>query len=152
VVSGDLQSRLMFEQQPMKMASAEALCESEEPAGFSVFAVGDVSTPDCENVKSITVPALLSFLANGDVDSKVTGVTELVEQYRANYGEFYPVDERLGELSGKPIDYVPNLPVTYWGFRLMIGFGAVGAGIGVLAWWLTRRGRVPRGRWFPWLG
>jgi len=152
VVSGDMQSRLMFEQQPMKMASAEALCHSEEPAGFSVFAVGDVSTPDCENVKSITVPALLSFLANGDFDSKVRGIDELVERYRATYGEFYPVDDRLGELSGQPIDYVPNLPVTYWGFRLMIGFGAVAAGVGVLAWWLTRRDRVPRGRWFPLVG
>jgi len=148
-VSGDLQSKLMFEQQPMKMASAEALCHTEKPAGFSVFAIGDVSSPDCENVKSITVPALLSFLANGDFDSRVLGVNDLVEQYQDRYGEFYPVDERLGELSGKPIDYVPNLPVTYWGFRLMIGFGAVGAAVGVLVWWLTRRGRVPGTRWFP---
>ncbi|GAB3438697.1 cytochrome ubiquinol oxidase subunit I [Actinophytocola sediminis] len=148
-VSGDLQTKLMFEQQPMKMASAEALCHTEKPAGFSVFAIGDVSSPDCENVKSITVPALLSFLANGDVDSEVRGVNDLVEEYQQRYGEFYPVDERLGELSGKPIDYVPNLPVTYWGFRLMIGFGAAGAAVGVVVWWLTRRGRVPRTRWFP---
>ncbi len=147
-VSGDLQSKLMFEQQPMKMASAEALCHSEQPAGFSIFAIGDVSSPDCENVKSVTVPALLSFLANGDFDSEVRGISDLVVEYREKYGEFYPVDERLGELSGQPIDYVPNLPVTYWGFRLMIGFGAVGAGIGVVVWWLTRR-RVPSSRWFP---
>lgn len=149
LVSGDLQSKLMFQQQPMKMASAEALCHTEQPAGFSIFAVGDVSTPDCENVKSVTVPALLSFLANGDFDSEVRGVGDLVTEYQQRYGEFYPVDTRLGELSGKPIDYVPNLPVTYWGFRLMIGFGAVGALVGVVVWWLTRRGRVPRSRWFP---
>lgn len=147
-VSGDLQSKLMFEQQPMKMASAEALCHREQPAGFSIFAIGDVSSPDCENVKSVTVPALLSFLANGDFDSEVRGIDDLVVEYREKYGEFYPVDERLGELSGQPIDYVPNLPVTYWGFRLMIGFGAVGAGIGVVVWWLTRK-RVPSSRWFP---
>ncbi len=147
-ISGDLQSKLMFEQQPMKMASAEALCHTEQPAGFSIFAIGDVSSPDCENVKSVTVPALLSFLANGDFDSEVRGIDDLVVEYREKYGEFYPVDERLGELSGQPIDYVPNLPVTYWGFRLMIGFGAVGAGIGVVVWWLTRR-RVPSTRWFP---
>ena len=113
LVSGDQQSKLMFQQQPMKMASAEALCHTEQPAGFSIFAVGDVSSPDCENVKSITVPALLSFLANNDFDSKVTGVGDLVEQYRERYGAFYPDDPRLGELAGKPIDYVPNLPVTY---------------------------------------
>jgi cytochrome bd ubiquinol oxidase subunit I len=149
LVSGDQQSKLMFQQQPMKMASAEALCHTEKPAGFSIFAVGDVSSPDCENVKSITVPALLSFLANNDFDSKVTGVGDLVEQYRERYGEFYPDDPRLGELAGKPIDYVPNLPVTYWGFRLMIGFGAIGALVGLAVLWLTRGGRVPRGRWFP---
>ena len=149
VISGDQQSKLMFRQQPMKMASAEALCHTEQPAGFSVFAIGDVATPDCENVKSITVPALLSFLANNDFDSKVTGVNDLVAAYQQRYGEFYPVDPRLGELSGKPIDYVPNLPVTYWGFRLMIGFGVLATLVGVAVLWLTRRGRVPRGRWFP---
>ncbi|WP_086819593.1 cytochrome ubiquinol oxidase subunit I [Allokutzneria sp. NRRL B-24872] len=147
-VSGDLQSKLMFEQQPMKMAAAEALCHTEKPAGFSVFAYGDVQRPDCENVKSITVPALLSFLANSDFDSEVKGIDQLVGEYQARYGANYPVDERLGELSGQPIDYVPNLPVTYWGFRLMIGFGAIAAAGAALALWLTRRQRVPRSRWF----
>jgi len=149
LVSGDQQGRLMFDQQPMKMAAAEALCHTEQPAGFSVFAVGDVADPDCESVKSITVPALLSFLAEGDFHSKVAGVDDLVTRYEQKYGSHYPVDPRLGELSGKPIDYVPMLPVTYWGFRLMIGFGGIGALIGVAVLWLTRRGRVPRHRWFP---
>jgi cytochrome d ubiquinol oxidase subunit I len=148
-ISGDLQGKLMFEQQPMKMAAAEALCHTEEPASFSVFAIGDVSSPNCEDVKSITVPALLSFLAHNDFSSEVKGLDELVPLYQERYGANYPVDERLGELSGQPIDYVPLLPVTYWGFRLMIGFGAVATFAGVAALWLTRGGRLPRGRWFP---
>lgn len=41
VVSGDFSGKLMFQQQPMKMASAEALCNTEQAAAFSVFAVGD---------------------------------------------------------------------------------------------------------------
>ncbi|SHE67417.1 cytochrome bd-I ubiquinol oxidase subunit 1 apoprotein [Streptoalloteichus hindustanus] len=151
-LSGDLQSKLMFEQQPMKMAAAEALCHSERPASFSVFAVGDVTRPDCENVKSLTVPALLSFLAKSDFTSEIKGIQDLLPEYRAKYGTNYPDDPRLGELSGKPIDYVPALPVTYWGFRLMIGFGGVAAGMGLLALWAIRRGRVPAGRWFPALG
>jgi cytochrome bd ubiquinol oxidase subunit I len=138
-VTGDQQAKLMFEQQPMKMAAAEALCHSEKPAGFSVFAYGDVARPDCENIKSITLPALLSFLAHGDFSSEVRGIEELIPEYQAKYGTNYPVDERLGELSGQPIDYVPNLPVTYWGFRLMIGFGALGALIGVAALWLREK-------------
>ncbi|MBP2340096.1 cytochrome d ubiquinol oxidase subunit I [Saccharothrix coeruleofusca] len=147
--SGDIQGKLMFEQQPMKMAAAEALCHTEEPASFSVFAIGDVTSPNCEDVKSLTVPALLSFLAHNDFSSEVKGIQDLVPLYQEKYGTNYPVDERLGELSGKPIDYVPALPVTYWGFRLMIGFGALSAFAGVAALWLTRGGRMPRGRWFP---
>ncbi|MGH3713214.1 MAG: cytochrome ubiquinol oxidase subunit I [Micromonosporaceae bacterium] len=148
-LTGDWQAKLMFEQQPMKMAAAEALCETERPAGFSIFAWGDVRRPDCDNVKSIPIPALLSYLANGDVDSEVKGVEELVPAYQAKYGDRYPDDPRLGELAGKPIDYVPNLPVTYWGFRLMIGLGALAAFGAAAALWLTRRGRFPGGRWFP---
>ena len=85
----------------------------------------------------------MSFLAHNDFTSEVKGVNELVGIYRAKYGTNYPNDPQLGELAGKPIDYVPNLPVTYWGFRLMIGFGALGALIGLDALWLTRRGRLP---------
>jgi cytochrome d ubiquinol oxidase subunit I len=147
-VTGDFQGKLMFEQQPMKMAAAEALCHTEQPAGFSIFAYGDVARPDCENVKSITVPALLSFLAHNDFSSEVKGIGDLVTEYRAKYGENYPVDPQLGELSGKPIDYVPNLPVTYWGFRFMIGFGALAAAAAALALWLTRKGRMPATPWF----
>ena len=45
-------------------------------------------------------------------------------------------------------DYIPNLPVTYWSFRLMIGLGLLTVAIGLEGWWLSRRGRVPRKRWF----
>lgn len=148
-ISGDYQGKLMFEQQPMKMASAEALCHSEAPASFSVFAYGDVSRPDCQNVKSITVPYVLSFLAKGDFTSQVQGVQELVPQYQAKYGANLPQDPALGERSGAPVNYVPNLPVTYWGFRFMIGFGAVAAAGCAAVLWLTRGGRFPASRWWP---
>ena len=148
-ISGDQQGKLMFQQQPMKMAAAEALCHTEQPASFSVFAYGDVAQPNCESVKSLDVPYVLSFLATGDFTSKVEGVQSLVPRYQAKYGTTYPNDPALGSLAGKPVNYVPDLPVTYWGFRLMIGFGALAALAALAALWLTRRGRFPRGRWFP---
>jgi cytochrome d ubiquinol oxidase subunit I len=146
--TGDTQGQLMFQQQPMKMAAAEALCHTEQPASFSIFAVGDVGRPDCENVKSVNLPALLSVLAHHDLTSEVKGVNDLVTIYQQKYGTNYPVDPALGELSGQPIDYVPNLPVTYWGFRLMIGFGALATAAAALALWLTRKGRLPTSPWF----
>jgi len=147
--SGDTQGKLMFQQQPMKMAAAEALCHTEQPAAFSVFAYGDVSRPNCETVKSLDVPNVLSFLATGSFSSKVEGVQDLIPRYQAKYGTNYPNDPALGALAGKPVDYVPFLPITYWGFRLMIGFGALAALAALGALWLVRRGRFPKGRWFP---
>jgi cytochrome bd ubiquinol oxidase subunit I len=147
-ISGDSQGKLMFQQQPMKMASAEALCHTEQPASFSVFAYGDVSNPNCESVKSLDIPYILSFLATGDFNTKVVGVQDLIPRYQQMYGTNYPNDPALGPLAGKPVDYVPTLPVTYWGFRLMIGFGGLAALAALVGLWLTRRGRFPDGRWF----
>ena len=118
----------MYEQQPLKMSSAEALCETEAPASFSIFAFGKLGSNECDDVHSITVPYLLCYLAHGDFSTAVPGVNELQEEYAAVYGETYPDDPSFGDKAGEPVDYTPVLAVTYWSFRLMIGMGAVSAG------------------------
>lgn len=146
-LTGDWQAKLMYQQQPLKMSSAEALCETEAPASFSIFAWSKLGSNECDDVHSITVPGLLSFLAHNDFTSEVPGVNQLQEEYAAVYGATYPDDpSRFGNLAGEPIDYQPLLAVTYWSFRLMIGMGAVSAGVAAYALWATRRGRVPTSR------
>jgi cytochrome bd quinol oxidase subunit 1 apoprotein (EC 1.10.3.-) len=49
-----------------------------------------------------------------------------------------------------PNDYRPNMFVTYWSFRAMIGLLAVPVLFALAALWLTRGGRVPNRRWFSW--
>lgn len=143
--TGDLQGKLMFDQQPMKMAAAEAACETG--TGFSVLAIGNLSATNCnEVVNVIEIPGVLSFLAKGDFNTPVTGVNELIPSYQAKYGTTIPNDPIYGARAGKTINYVPVMPVTYWGFRIMIGFGALAAFAAVVALWLTRRGTVPRSK------
>ena len=129
-LSGHNQAQLMAEYSPMKLASAEALWQTEQPAGFSLFAVGDVQ--GSRNHLNIQIPYLLSFLATDTFSAPVQGITELQAQSVAQYG---------------PGDYIPNVPVLYWSFRLMMGLGLAGVGIGVAGLWLTRRGRLPVQRW-----
>ena len=132
-VSGHFQTKLMFEQQPMKMASAEALCQTETGPGLSVFAIGDVSN-EC-NVRSFVIPQALSLLATDQTDATIPGVNDINAQFQEQFG---------------PGDYRPNLVVTYWGFRLMIFFGAVAAFGAVAGLILTRGGRLlPTWRWLP---
>jgi len=142
-VTGDVQGKLMYEQQPLKMSSAEALCTTEAPAPFSIFAFGKLGSNECDDVHSWTVPYLLSYLAHGDFSTAVPGVNELQEEYSAAYGATYPDDPSFGDEAGEPIDYTPLLAVTYWNFRLMIGMGSVSAAVGAYALWATRKGRVP---------
>ncbi|NNV10249.1 cytochrome ubiquinol oxidase subunit I, partial [Geobacillus sp. MMMUD3] len=63
-ITGDIQAKLMFEQQPMKMASAEGACH--DGTEFSVLTIGDPASNKCSEVQNVLeIPGLLSFLANG---------------------------------------------------------------------------------------
>ena len=129
-VTGDYTARIMTKQQPMKMAAAEALYDTRSNAPFSLLTLGtlDGSRP----VFQIGLPSVLSFMSSGNIDGVVEGVNDLQAQYEKQYG------------SG---NYTPNIPLAYWGFRLMIGFGALAALIAIISLYLFRRGGVPRDKW-----
>ncbi|WP_440103063.1 cytochrome ubiquinol oxidase subunit I [Streptosporangium sp. H16] len=130
-LSGHWQAQIMTEQQPMKMAAAEALWEDETSAGFSLFAVGDVENG--RNHVNVQIPYGLSLLATNTTDGRVEGVNDIQARYQALYG---------------PGDYRPVVGLAYWTFRLMIGFGVLAGLLALAGLWLTRRGRSPSGRWF----
>ena len=134
-LSGHVTAQIMTEQQPMKMAAAEALWETESSAGFSVFAVGDIRNG--RNHVNLQIPLGLSILSTNSLDGEVKGIDDLQREYEQTYG------------AG---DYTPVVGVAYWSFRLMIGFGLL-AGMVAAAWlWWTRRGRTPTNRWAYVLG
>ena len=134
--TGDVQGKLMFQQQPMKMASAESLCYTEKDPKFSVLTVGTHN--NCASVAhAISVPYVLPFLAEGKfTDVTLKGVEDLQKEYEQKFG---------------PRNYRPNLFVTYWSFRAMIGLAAGSALLALAGLWVTRGGRIPSQRWFAWL-
>lgn len=119
----------------MKMAAAEALYNTEQPAGFSILTFG---TPDGKHEKfAIKIPQLLSFLATGSTNGKVEGINQL----RAKYQKTYGTDP--GAKYYSPGDYTPYIPVTYWTFRFMIGLGVLAAFLAALILYVTRREKQP---------
>jgi cytochrome d ubiquinol oxidase subunit I len=129
--SGHLQGVIMTQQQPMKMAAAEALYHTEQPASFSLITIGTLD--GSQEVWSLRVPGLLSFLATGTFDGRVEGIDELQNRYVEQFG---------------PGDYRPVIPVTYWTYRLMIGLGALAALVSAVGLWRLREGRFPDGPGF----
>jgi len=128
--TGDIQGKIMTQVQPMKMAAAEALYTTESPASFSIVTVGTLD--GSREIWTLKIPYLLSWLSTGDPTGEVQGINDLQAQYAAQYG---------------PGSYTPIIPVTYWSFRFMIGFGLATAAIALWALWTTRRGRTPTSRW-----
>ncbi|MFN8167874.1 MAG: cytochrome ubiquinol oxidase subunit I [Candidatus Nanopelagicales bacterium] len=130
--TGDVQAKIMVQQQPMKMAAAEALYETQENAPFSLFTVGDLS--GSEAYFSVDIPGMLSFLATGNwtgPESTVQGINNLQAQYEEKFG---------------PGEYAPYTPLIFWAFRAMIGLGMLGVLFAIWALWITRRERVPSKR------
>jgi cytochrome d ubiquinol oxidase subunit I len=134
VVSGDVQAKVMTDVQPMKMAAAEALYETSQPADFSILTIGTLDGSEATDI--LVVPGLLSFLATGDWDGEVQGINDLQAEY----------EERFG-----PGDYRPNIPVSYWTFRLMMGTGFLAMLLGLVLLWSLRGGRslAGKGWWVP---
>ena len=128
--TGDIQGKIMTDVQPMKMAAAEALYTTESPASFSVLTVG--SLDGSREVFALKIPYLLSFLGTGNPNGTVQGINDLQAQYASQYG------------AGS---YTPVIPVTYWSFRFMIGFGLAAAAIALLVLWTQRKGRTPTSKW-----
>jgi len=130
-VTGDYTAKIMTEQQPMKMAAAEALYETTSNAPLSLLTIGTLD--GTRSVFQIDVPSVLSFMATGDVNGTVKGINDLQKEYEKTYG------------AG---DYTPNIPIAYWGFRLMMGFGAIAFLFAALVLWQMRKGGLPHGKWF----
>ena len=133
-ITGDIDSKIMVQQQPMKMAAAEGLYETESNAGFSLFSVGTLDGE--QEVFSVKVPSLLSYLATGDVNGEVKGINDLKAEYTETYA--------WTGLEGS--QFMPNVPMAYWSFRLMIGLGMIAVLWAAWMLWSMRGGREPKGK------
>jgi cytochrome d ubiquinol oxidase subunit I len=108
LMTGHEQGQEMRMYQPMKLAAIEAIWETEQPASFSLLTIGDLTGK--QEIWSIRVPYLMSFLACNNFECEIRGVNDIQKEYETLYG---------------PGDYIPLMVVTYWSFRIMVGLGAV---------------------------
>jgi cytochrome d ubiquinol oxidase subunit I len=124
-VVGHTQAQYMTRVQPMKMAAAEALWETADPAPMSLFTWGH--EPERRDLFAVKVPGLLSFLAHNRFSGEVKGIKNLQAEYEASFG---------------PGDYVPPVMWTYWNFRVMAGAGMLMLLLAAWALWGSLRASV----------
>jgi cytochrome d ubiquinol oxidase subunit I len=134
-LGGHEQGKYVMETQPMKMASIEALWNTEKPASFSLITIGDLSGKHL--VWQIRIPKLLSLIACNNLTCGVEGVNQVQADYVKKYG---------------PGDYIPLMVVTYWAFRFMFGASLIMVAVGAYALYLMLKNWPQKWmRWIKWL-
>ncbi len=132
VVVGHFDAQLMTKQQPMKMAAAEALWDTEEGAPLSLLTIAPLEKKPHRPTVQIEIPKLASFMATNDPNGIVKGINQLQEEMETTFG---------------PGEYYPIVGMTYWTFRGMMGAGffmmAVGL-LGLLGW----KRKIFERKWF----
>ncbi|MBN2146716.1 MAG: cytochrome ubiquinol oxidase subunit I [Anaerolineales bacterium] len=123
-INGHSQTQHVVENQPMKMAAAEGLWESEDPASFSLITIG--SLDGREEIYSLRIPGVLSFLAYNRFEGKIFGMNELQQLYEQEYG---------------PGSYMPPAVIPYWTFRAMVGAGMLMVAITGFALYISLRNK-----------
>jgi cytochrome d ubiquinol oxidase subunit I len=124
-VIGHFQGQFLVQHQPLKMAAAEALWETEQPAGFAVVAAIDEGTQS--NPFEIKIPGVLSFLSYNNFSGEVKGIKQLQEEAVAQYG------------AG---DYIPPVALNFWSFRIMVGAGTLMVLLALLAVAWSKKGEI----------
>jgi cytochrome d ubiquinol oxidase subunit I len=122
-LSGDLIARVVAYNQPAKLAAFEALYKTQTQAPMTIGGIADSQT-ETTNF-AVTVPGMLSMLAFGNVDAKVTGLNEFPRQ-----------------------DW-PNVLATHLAFDTMVAIGSLLALVSLVAFWLGLKTRsLFQSEWF----
>ena len=161
--SGDGSALHVAKYQPMKLAAAEGLERGGAGAPFSV-------------VPGVEIPKMLSILATHDADGVVPGIEELkaegeekmakgkvaldaFKQYR-QLKDTDPVQAaEARKVLEENVDYfgygyiesadelVPNVPLVYWSFRVMVGLGGFLLLLMIVVLWAERKGKMQQLTW-----
>ena len=152
ILTGDSSGVHVAKYQPMKLAAAEGLEDGGRKAAFSIVpgievpgVLSFLATHDFNGFVPGVNDILLGYTNNDG--EKVPSVEE--KMYRGKYAvaalekyrEFKDTDPEKAALMlksfkqneeflgygyiEKPEDVVPNIPVIFWSFRLMVGFGSL---------------------------
>lgn len=129
--AGHFQGQYIAKVQPMKMASIEALWETENPAPFSF--VANIDEANQKNKSAISVPGGLSFLVHDSFQGEVKGIKNLQAEAVAQYGQG---------------DYIPAVTPIFWSFRVMVLSGSIMLLVALIGLWKVRKGNIANGRGF----
>lgn len=177
MLSGDGSGVLVAKYQPMKMAAAEGLDKGGECAPFSI--VPGVEIPKLLSILATHDPSgcvpgiedlLNGYEHNGvsypSAQEKITKGKLALEAFK-EYRQLRKTDPvkaaEARKILNENVDYfgygyidspkelVPNVPLIYWSFRIMIGLGCFLLALMVFTLWAEWKGKLKDMTWLQWV-
>jgi cytochrome d ubiquinol oxidase subunit I len=124
--TGDMQGKLVANNQPPTLAAMEGLFESQEGAPLAILGQPDVEKRKLDN--PLEVPNMLSFLTYKNWRADVKGLSD------------FPQSE-----------WPDQIPLLYYSYHVMVGLGTIFIAVMVLAALLLWRGKLYDSRWILWM-
>ncbi len=200
IFTGDSSARTIAKVQPVKFASMEALYQGREAAGLTAIGVltGDADDDgfrEKDMIARIEIPGLLSMMVNGDRESFVPGLkdllygneeygiipasekiergkvarkvlvdykealekgdTTLADELKARFGDKDFLDNYFTYFGysfiRRPSDLIPNVPVVFYSFHIMVFLGFLFILLQGLAWYFKVKKKLEKMKWFLWI-
>jgi cytochrome bd ubiquinol oxidase subunit I len=124
--TGDVQGRMIAQNQPVTLAAMEGLFKSENGAPLAILGQPDVTKRELDN--PLIMPKMLSFLT--------------YRSWRAN----------IKGLADFPEDLWPDrIELLYYSYHIMVGLGTIFIAVLVIAALLLWRKKLFESRWMLWL-
>ncbi|MBP3223060.1 MAG: cytochrome ubiquinol oxidase subunit I, partial [Actinomycetaceae bacterium] len=161
ILTGHFMGQHVYTFQPQKFSAMMGICETGEAQKFEIVKTSST----CGEGLSIPVPipGLESFMATNHFtgeESTLLSLDDTNAMLREAYGDatYYDADSRPSdELLNvyKTQLAKPNMMVSFWSFRIMMGVGFLLAAVSLLGLFLLRGERIynPKGKanFWPWL-
>jgi cytochrome d ubiquinol oxidase subunit I len=175
--SGDSSAVHVSKYQPMKLAAAEGLEEGgtrapfsivpgvEVPGVLSILATHDLDgyVPGINDIlDGYTTPEGEVYLSAEEKMERGKTAIEAFGTYRTLKQSDPEAAQEARAVLDENIDYfgygyidsreelVPNVPLVYWAFRIMVGFGGLLLCLMFVVLWAERRKRLENMRWLQW--
>ncbi|MDK8099479.1 MAG: cytochrome ubiquinol oxidase subunit I [Winkia neuii] len=127
-ITGHMEGVHMVAEQPTKMAAAEAICNTQSHAPFTIAAFGSECGADGKGITHVgQIPSVASILSGNSPSTEVEGMNDLNKSYASDFG----VDK-----------VTPPVMATFWSFRAMIGLGLISMIFALVGLYATRKGKV----------
>ena len=123
--TGDMQGKMIANNQQPTLAAMEGLFESKQGAPLAILGQPDVENRKLDN--PLEVPNMLSFLTYREWRGAVKGLSDFSQT-----------------------DWPDQIPLLYYSYHLMVGLGTIFIGVMALAAILLWYDKLYRARWMLW--